>query len=440
MPDTHYATSGDYRIAYQVVGEGPLDIVLVMGFVSHLDLAWETPPFSAMYRHLSSCGRLILFDKRGVGLSDRGASVPTLEERMDDVRAVMDAVGSERAALIGISEGGPMSLLFAATYPERVEALVLWATFARIATAPDYPHGSPPEIFDRTYERIDKNWGSGRTIRAVVVQDAPEDAALLAQWGRYERSSASPTMAIACLRFGAGSDVRHVLPAISAPTLVVHRNGDPLVPIAHGRYLAAHIPGAQMREFPGETHLSATGADVEVLAAIEEFLVGERGPAPIERVLKTVLFTDIVDSTARASALGDRRWRELLDAHDALVRREVERARGQVVKTTGDGVLAAFDGPARALHCAQAIVSQAHALGLSLRAGLHSGECELRGSDLAGIAVHIGARIAALAAPGEILATGTVADLVVGSGIQFDARGIQSLKGAGDWRVLAVEP
>lgn len=438
-PDTGYARSGDYRIAYQVVGDGPLDVVLVNGFVSHLDLAWETPPFAAMLPQLASCGRLILFDKRGVGLSDRGASVPTLEERMDDVRAVMDAVGSQRAALIGISEGGPMALLFAATYPERVAALVLWSTFARIAVAPDYPDGLAAEVFDATYARIERYWGSGKTMRAVVVQDAADDPALIGQWGRFERSAASPTTAIACLRFGAASDVRHVLPAISAPTLVVHRSGDPLVPIGHGRYLADHIPGAALCEFPGDTHLSATGADVEILQAIEEFLVGSRTPQPIERVLKTVLFTDIVDSTARAAALGDRRWRELLDAHDALVRREVERARGDLVKTTGDGVLAAFDGPARALRCARAILPQASAIGLVLRAGLHSGECELRGADLAGIAVHIGARVASLAAPGEILATGTVADLVVGSGIQFSERGTHLLRGAGEWRVLAME-
>jgi pimeloyl-ACP methyl ester carboxylesterase len=352
-PDTGYARSGDYRIAYQVVGDGPLDVVLVNCFVSHLDLAWETPPFAAMLPQLASCGRLILFDKRGVGLSDRGASVPTLEDRMDDVRAVMDAVGSERAALIGISEGGPMALLFAAAYPERVAALVLWETFARISVAPDYPEGLPAAVLDATYARIERYWGSGKTMRAVVVQDAADDPALVRQWGRYERSAASPTTAIACLRFGAASDVRHVLPAISAPTPVVHRRGDPLVPICHGRYLADHIPGAALCEFPGDTHLSGTGADVEILQATEEFLVGSRTPQPIDRVLKTVLFTDIVDSTARAAALGDRHWRELLDAHDALVRREVERARGELVKTTGDGVLAAFDGPARALRCAR---------------------------------------------------------------------------------------
>lgn len=276
-------------------------------------------------------------------------------------------------------------------------------------------------------------------MRAIIVQDAPDDPALLQELGRFERSAASPTTAIACLRFGAASDVRHVLPAVSAPTLVVHRTGDPLVPVVHRRYLAAHIPGAVLREFPGATHLSTTGADLAILETIEKFLVGSGSAHPVERVLKTVLFTDIVDSTARAAALGDRRWRELLDAHDALMRREVDRARGQLVKTTGDGMLAAFDGPARAIRCAQAIVPQAAALGLTLRAGLHSGECERRGHDLAGIAVHIGARVAALAGAGEILATGTVADLVVGSGIQFAERGVQSLKGAGKWRVLAVE-
>jgi len=441
-PETRYAKTADgVHIAYQAAGDGPVDMVFVMGWVTNIEAMWDDPGFARFLDRLATFSRLILFDKRGVGLSDRVPEdrLPDLETRMDDVRAVMDAVGSQRAALVGISEGGPMALLFAATYPERVVALVLWSTFARIAVAPDYPDGVGAAVFDATYARIERYWGSGKTMRAVVAQDAADDPALLRLWGRYERSAASPTTAIACLRFGAVSDVRHVLPAISAPTLVVHRRGDPLVPIAHGRYLAHHIPGAALHEFAGDTHLSATGADVEILQAVEEFLVGSRTPQPIERVLKTVLFTDIVDSTARAATLGDRRWRELLDAHDALVRREVERARGDLVKTTGDGVLAAFDGPARALRCAQAILPQAGAIGLTLRAGLHSGECELRGADLAGIAVHIGARVAGLAAPGEILATGTVADLVVGSGIQFSERGTHVLKGAGAWRVLAME-
>lgn len=439
-PPTRYARSGSLDIAYQVVGSGPLDIVFAQGFVSHLDLAWETRTFGDAFRRLAGIGRLIVFDKRGVGLSDRTARLPTLEERMDDLRAVMDAAGSARAALVGISEGGPMSLLFAATYPERVSALVLWATFARLSAAPDHPEGLPPEVFERTYRFVQRAWGTGQAVRRISVQDAPEEPSMLELMARYERSAATPSAAIACMRFAGESDVRHILPAISAPTLVLHRTGDPLVPVANGRSLAARIPGARLCELSGDFHLSATGQDAPALDAIVEFLTGERADAPIERVLKTVLFTDIVDSTARAAALGDRRWRELLDAHDALLHREVERGRGQLVNMTGDGMLAAFDGPARAIRCAQALLTQARGLGLELRAGLHTGECEVRGSDLAGIAVHIGARVAALAGPGEILATGTVADLVVGSGLGFAERGTHAFKGAGEWRVLAVAP
>lgn len=438
-PETRYAKSGGLDIAYQVVGDGPLDIVFVQGFVSHLDLAWETRTFGDPFRRLASLGRLIVFDKRGVGLSDRTTRVPTLEERMDDLRAVLDAAGSTRAAIIGISEGGPMALLFAASYPERVSALVLWATFARIAAAPDYPEGTPPEAFEHTFRFIERAWGTGHGIRVISVQDAPREPSMLALMARFERSAATPSGAIACLRFAAEVDVRHILPTISVPTLVVHRTGDPLIPVVHGRYLAEHIPGARFLEVPGDFHLSAIGQDGPVLDGIEEFLTGDRVDRPIERVLKTVLFTDIVDSTARAAALGDRRWRELLDAHDALLRREIERSRGALVNTTGDGVLAAFDGPARAIRCAQAIVAQARGLGLELRAGVHTGECELRGTDLAGIAVHIGARVAALAGPGEVLATRTVADLVVGSGLTFADRGTHAFKGAGEWHVMAVE-
>ena len=438
-PETRYAKSGNLSIAYQVVGDGPIDIVFVQGFVSHVELAWETPTFAGIYSRLATFSRLILFDKRGTGLSDRTVRMPTLEERMDDVRAVMDAAGSERAALVGISEGGPMSLLFSATYPERTEALVLWATFARNLRAPDYPIGVDAEQVTAAYRFIQENWGQGHVLRNVSMQDAPDDPVVQQLLARYERNSATPTTAVETLRFGVEIDVRHILPAVRVPTLVVHHTDDPLVAIECGRYLAEHIPGAQMAELPGDFHLSAAGGDMAMLDAIEEFL--SRGPRrhPVERILKTVLFTDIVASTERAVQLGDRSWRGLLDAHDAMVRREVERAAGSVVNTTGDGFLAAFDGPARAIRCAQAIRSHARALGLEIRAGLHTGECELRGDDLAGIAIHIGARVAGLAEPGEILATGTVRDLVAGSGIAFDDRGEQDLKGVpGTWRLLCV--
>lgn len=438
-PTTRYARSGDLSIAYQVVGAGPLDIVFVPGFVSHLELAWETPMFATIFQRLSSFGRLIAFDKRGMGLSDRTAQLPTLEERMDDVRAVMDAAGSEKAALVGISEGGPMSLLFAATYPERTQALVLWASFARVMKGDDYPIGIDEAVAQATYAFIAKRWGEGSVLRRIAMQDAPDTPEITELVARYERNSASPAAAVAAIRFGIESDVRHVLSSISAPTLIVHRCDDPLVPVAHGRYLAAHIPGAQLREFPGDFHLSATGADVPLLDTIGEFLTGEQREPAVDRILKTILFTDIVASTERAAELGDRRWRELLDSHDAVVRKEIQKARGREVKTTGDGFLAAFDGPARAIRCAQAIGRQASGLGLQVRAGLHTGECEVRGDDLAGIAVHIGARVAALAGPGEILVTGTVRDLVAGSGIEFADRGAHALKGIpGEWRILSA--
>jgi pimeloyl-ACP methyl ester carboxylesterase len=443
IPETRWATSGDLSIAYQVVGQGPPDVVFVQGFVSHVELAWEMPTFGPVYARLASFARLVVFDKRGVGLSDRTPRLPTLEERMDDVRAVMDAAGVERAALIGISEGGPMALLFAATYPERTSALVLWATFARTSRGPDYPGGwAPEDIEQRGYEVIRSHWGTGQALRRISFQDAPaDDPAVLQLLARYERYSATPRVAVETLRFGAETDVRHVLGAVSAPTLVVHRTGDPLIPVGDGRYLAEHIRGARLVELPGAFHLSAAHQDGPVLDAIEDFLTGTRAHAAVDRVLKTIVFTDIVASTARAAEVGDRRWRALLDAHEAAIRRELARARGVAVKTTGDGVLAAFDGPARAIRCAQAITAQARALGLAVRAGVHTGECELRGDDLAGIAVHIGARVADAAAPGEVLVTGTVRDLVAGSGIAFDDRGMHALRGVpGEWPLLAVRP
>ena len=438
-PETRYAKSGDLSIAYQVAGNGPIDIVFVHGFVSHVELAWEMPAFAPIFARLASFARLIVFDKRGMGLSDRPPRLPTLEERMDDVRAVMDAAGSERAALFGVSEGGPMSLLFAATYPERTLALVLWATFARPMSAPDHPIGIDAEVAARTYEYIEKNWGTGRVLRRIALQDAPDEPVLWQLLARYERNAATPAAAVAAMRFGIDSDVRHILSAISVPALVLHHTGDPLVAVEHGRYLASQIAGARLAEFPGDFHLSATGRDEPLLDTIEEFLTGERRDHPVDRILKTVLFTDIVASTQRAAELGDRRWRAVLDAHDAMVRREIQRARGQEVMATGDGFLAAFDGPARAIRCAQAIRAHARTLGLEIRAGLHTGECEIRGGDVAGIAVHIGARVVALAAPGEILATGTVRDLVAGSGMDFIDRGTQPLKGVpGEWPILAV--
>lgn len=437
---TRYARSGALSIAYQVVGKGP-DLVLVPGSLSHVELGWETPVTSLVNRQLLRFSRAIIFDKRGTGLSDRTTELPTLEDRMDDVRAVMDAAGCERAALVGMSEGGPMALLFAATYPERVRALVLWATYARIAWSPDYPDGVDTRTGEAFCDQIEQSWGHGRVWPLISIHDAPDDEDMRRQLAKFERNSATPAMAAAANRFGLYVDARQVLTSISAPTLVVHRTGDPLVDVIHARYLAEHIHGARFVEFPGEFHFSARGKDQEILDEIEEFLTGTRQEHEIDRVLKTVLFTDIVGSTERAARIGDRRWRELLDAHDSAVRRELERFGGQEVDTTGDGFFASFDGPARAIRCAHAITASANAIGLEVRAGLHSGECELRGERLAGLAVHIGARVAALAGPSEVLTTGTVRDLVTGSGIEFHDRGTHVLKGVhGEWQVLSVTP
>jgi pimeloyl-ACP methyl ester carboxylesterase len=435
---TRYARSGNLSIAYQVVGTGP-DLVLIPGSLSHVELGWEIPATSLIYRQLPRFSRTVIFDKRGTGLSDRTAELPTLEERMDDVRAVMDAAGCEKAALVGISEGGPMALLFAATYPARVSALVLWGTFARIAWSPDYPHGVDPRRGEAFCDQIEQSWGHGRVWPLISIHDAPDDEDMRRQLARFERNSATPVMAAAANRFALHVDARQALSSISAPTLVVHRTGDPLVPLAHGRYLAEHIRGARLVEFPGEYHFSALGKDQEIIDEIEEFLTGTRLQHEIDRVLKTVLFTDIVGSTERAARIGDNRWRELLDAHDEAVRKELGRFGGHELDTTGDGFLVSFDGPARAIRCAQAIASSANAIGLEIRAGLHSGECELRGEGLAGLAVHIGARVAALAGPSEVLTTSTVRDLVTGSGIEFEDRGTQLLKGVpGEWQVLSV--
>jgi class 3 adenylate cyclase len=438
--ETRYAKSGDLSIAYQVVGSGS-DVVFVAGSVSHVELGWEAPPTAPVHRRLSRFGRLITFDKRGVGLSDRTTELPTLEQRMDDLRAVMDAADCERAAVVGMSEGGPMALLFAATYPERVSALVLWATFARVAWAPDYPQGVDVQEAEAFMDQIEESWGHGRVLPLIGTQDAPDDEATRRRFARYERSSATPAMAAAANRFSLYIDARHALSSISAPTLVIHRTGDPLINVVHGRYLAEHIPGARYSEYPGDFHESALGRDEEVLDEIEEFLTGTRQEHEIDRVLKTIMFTDIVGSTERAVSMGDQRWHEVLDAHDSAVRGELEQFHGQEVKTIGDGFLAAFDGPARAIRCAQAITAKAEDLGLEVRAGLHTGECEARGDDLAGIAVHIGARVGDLAGPNEVIVTSTVRDLVTGSGLEFHDRGRHELKGIpGEWQVLAVAP
>jgi pimeloyl-ACP methyl ester carboxylesterase len=436
-PETRYAKSGDVNIAYQVVGDGPFDLVYVPGWVSNIDLFWERPKPARFLEHLASFSRLILFDKRGTGMSDRVSNdrLPTLEQRMDDVRAVLDAVGSENAALLGHSEGGSMSVLFAATYPERSRALVLVGAFAKRLRSDDYPWAPSLEERLATIEEVERDWGAGLDITDYAPQ---EDPALLEWYSTCLRRSASPGAAAALLLMNSQIDTRHVLPTIRVPTLVLARTGDRDVTVDEGRWLAAQIPGARFVELPGDEHLLWAGDQDRLLAEIEEFLTGTRSAPDYDRVLSTVLFTDIVGSTERARELGDRAWHQVLDEHHARVRSVLEHHRGREVDTAGDGFFASFDGPARAIRAACAIREHVQALGIQIRAGLHTGECELMRDKIGGIAVHTGARVAAAAAPGEVLVSSTVKDLVAGSGIVFADRGERELKGVGSWRLYSV--
>jgi class 3 adenylate cyclase/pimeloyl-ACP methyl ester carboxylesterase len=438
-PETKYARSGRLHIAYQVVGEGPFDLVLVPGFVSHVEEAWQTPSLARFLSSLAGFSRLILFDKPGTGLSDPLMGAPPLDERMDHVRAVMDAAGSERAALFGISEGGPMSILFAATYPERVTALVLFGTMARFLRDEDYPEGTTARVLGTIVQQIEDGWGDGALLDLFAPSIA-DDPKARHWWGEFQRRAASPGMARALIEMLAEIDVRPILPSIHTPTMILHRAGERAVPVLAARYLAAHIPGARYVEQPGIDHFPWLGDADALVDEIEVFLTGSRQTREIDRVLATVLFTDIVGSTEHAARLGDRGWRDLLEAHHAAIRRELARMRGREIATAGDGFLATFDGPARAIRCACAIQDAVKPLGLSLRAGLHTGECEIIGDDVGGIAVHIGARVAALAEPREVLVSGTVKDLVAGSGLRFTERGTHSLKGVpGEWRLYGVD-
>ena len=444
--ETRYARSGDVSIAYQVTGDGAFDVVYVPPFVSHVELAWDVPGVAAFNRRLSSFCRLIRFDKRGTGMSDRVSGVPTLETRMDDVRAVMDAVGSERAALIGVSEGGPMSILFAATYPERAWALALCGTFPRERWAPDYPFGIQDEEARRDDEELERTWGTREatlaTAQALAPSAPPEEQQALAT---AIRQSASPGAVVALSRMNRESDVRDVLPAIRVPTLVLNREEEHPFTLQGSAYLAEHIPGARHVELPGADHLMSAGDWEPYARALEEFLQeawAEEATAEPEtdRVLATILFTDIVGSTAKAVELGDARWRQLLEDHHSTVRRLLLRYRGTELDTAGDGFFAAFDGPARGIRCARAITESVRDLGIEVRAGLHTGECERMNAKVGGIAVHIGARVAAEASPGEVVVSSTVKDLVAGSGIAFRDRGAAELKGVpGEWRLFAVE-
>jgi len=438
VPETRYAKSGDIHIAYQVTGKGPLDLVYVPGFVSHLELQWQIPLWAHMLRRLASFSRLIMFDKPGTGLSDRLAAIPTLEQRMDDVRVVMDAVGSERAAFLGVSDGGPMSMLFAATYPQRTSALILYGTWARRTWAPDYPWGQRNADFEAFLARTERDWGKDANLEARAPSLASDEDARRAVL-TYHRLAASPGAALAVLRMGAEIDVRHVVPAIRVPTLILHRTGDRISRIEEGRYLTEHIPGAKLVGLAGEDHLPYVGNGDAIIDEIEEFLTGVRPEHSEDRVLATILFTDVVGSTERAAAIGDRRWRELLEQYYAVTRREVARFRGREIDTAGDGLFAAFDGPARAIRCACRVRDEVRPLGIEVRSGLHAGECEVLGEKISGIAVHIGARVAANAGAGEVLVSNTVKDLVAGAGIRFETRGTHVLKGVpGEWPLFVV--
>jgi pimeloyl-ACP methyl ester carboxylesterase/class 3 adenylate cyclase len=437
--ETRYAKSGDINIAYQVVGEGPLDLVLVPGWVSHVEFAWTEPSFAAFLHRLASFSRLIILDRRGTGMSDRVASMPTLEQRMDDVRAVMDAAGSERAALFGISEGGPMCCLFAATYPERTRALILYGTIATGKRDASYPWGLTEEQVDQLLALIERDWGTGFSVQlfAPSIAGDPEQ---VKEWARFERMAASPGAARMLIQLLLQTDVREVLPTIRVPTLVLHRTDDQATLVGGGRYLAEHIPGARYVELPGQDHFAWVGDSAGIISEAEEFLTGSRQVADTERVLATVLFIDIVGSTEKAAALGDRRWRELLQRFYGAAREHIRMSRGIEVKTTGDGMFARFDGPARGIRCGRSILDAARGLGLDARAGLHTGECELIGADLGGIAVHLGARVADAARAGEVLVSSTVKDLVAGSGLEFLDRGLHELKGIpGKWQLYAAK-
>jgi class 3 adenylate cyclase len=436
--ETQYARSGDVHIAYQAIGDANLDLVLLPGAFSHVEHQWEEPSFARFLHRLASFSRLIVLDVRGTGLSDRAADLPTLEEQIDDVLAVLDAVGSERAALFGLSQGGGLAALCAAAHPARTSALVLFGAYARSMWAEDFTWGWTPEDYDKLLSLAEEGWGSGVFLPRVAPSVA-NDASFKVWWAKQERLSGSPGTILAFLRAQREADVRHVLPAIQAPTLIIQRREDAYRRVEHGRYFAQTIPRATYVELSGHDNLPYVGDQDAVLDEVEEFLTGVRHGGEPDRVLATVLFTDIVDATSRASELGDRAWRDLLDRHNAVVRRELERGRGREVDTAGDGFLATFDGPARAIRCAHAIAERVQALDLNVRSGLHTGEVELVGDYVRGIAVHIGARTAALAGPGEVLVTSTVKDLVAGSGIEFEDRGMRSLKGVPEeWRIFRV--
>jgi class 3 adenylate cyclase len=423
---TKYAKSGDLHIAYQVTGRGSIDLLVAPGFISHLDHSWEDPHLARDLHELGSFTRLIRFDKRGTGLSDRSVGLPHLEERIDDIRAVLDAVGSTKCALLGVSEGGSMAMLFAATYPERVSALVLYGAWSY---APEHQVAWGDRVHPDWHNRVSESWGTGESL-ARFSPTLANDPHAREWWAKLERISASPSAVIKLREMNTKIDIRHVLPTIRVPTLILHRRGDRVVFFKAAEHLAQSIPGAKLIEFPGEDHLPWVGENArQITDEIRKFLVGNISRQEPDRVLATVMFTDIVDSTKQALAAGDTTWRNLLDTSRTIVRNQLIRFRGREIETTGDGFLATFDGPARAIRCASEIARTSQALGLSIRAGLHTGEVELSDREVRGIAVHMAARVCQVANGGEVLVSSTVKDLVAGSGIMFDSLGTKSFKG-----------
>ena len=439
-PQTQYVKNGGVNIAYQAFGSGSVDLVFVSGWVSNLEFAWQEPSYARFFELLGSFSRVIMFDKRGTGLSDSDGRPPSLEQRMEDLCAVMDAVGCERAALLGNSEGGSMAMLFAATHPRRTSALVLAGAFAKRIWSPDYPWAPTPQERQRFFDIIEKDWGGAVDV-SVICPSRAGDPAFAAWYSANMRFGASPGAALMLAHTNTEIDVRGILSSIRVPTLVLHRRGDRDAKFAEGEYIAAHIPNAKFVALDGEDHLIWSQNPEVALDEIEEFLTGTRHSHEIDRVLATVLFTDIVDSTGHAAALGDQRWRDLLARHHALVRGEIARYRGREINTAGDGFFATFDGPARAIRCALDIErSISSTLGLKVRAGVHTGECVAEGNNLTGIAVHIGARVGALAGADEVLVSSAVKDLVAGSGLNFTDHGVHMLKGVpGEWRIYAVK-
>jgi class 3 adenylate cyclase len=424
QPETRYAKSGDIHVAYQVFGEGAIDLVFVPGFISNVEVYWEDPSHARWLRRLARFARVISFDKRGTGLSDRVSTMPAMDQRMDDVRAVLDAVGSRDAAILGISEGGSLAALFAATHPERCRALILYGAFAQFT---DWiPTKEKLQAF---FEYAETKWGTGANL-PVWAPSRKDDEAFRSWFARRERVGASPAAVIELMKMNSEIDIRGILPAIRVPTLVMHRTADRAVRVEGSRALARHIPNARLIELAGEDHLPYLGETADqIVDEIEEFLTGARAVIERDRVLATVMFTDIVGSTRHASELGDRQWRGVLDRHDEIVRREIARFRGREVKSLGDGFLATFDGPARAVRCAKSISGAVRPLGVEVRSGVHTGEIEVHGDDIAGLAVHISARVAAAASASQVLVSSTVRDLVAGSGLTFQDEGLRALKG-----------